>query len=153
MSPAMDIMMPEYPGRPGYYYGGYGGYYQSYYEDPFQESYYKSGCDGRGYYSYQTQGPYSKYSAYYYNGNSYSVEFNSTSGQTCYYSSEYSYWSYYGITKYDCSRKANEFVMQLSAYNKAGYLFGFLFAFTCAVIGTGASCVKLHINKRKQRHV
>lgn len=76
MEPAMDIAMPaRYPG-----YGYYGYNYQSYYEDPYQDSYYKSGCDERGYYSYETRGPYAKYSAYYYDGNSYSVEFNSSSG-------------------------------------------------------------------------
>ena len=43
-----DYIMPSYPSR----YGGYPGYYGYYENDPFEDSYYKTGCDSKGYYSY-----------------------------------------------------------------------------------------------------
>lgn len=51
-----DVM---YPGYYGGYYGGYGSYYEQVAYDPFEETSYKTACDEKGYYNYQTRGAWS----------------------------------------------------------------------------------------------
>lgn len=140
----------------GYYGGGYYGYYYYggygyYYYDPFVERTYKTSTDSRGYYTYQTVGDWSQYSAYYYMGETYRVSHNQTDGQKCDYANTYHYWSSYGKTTYWCDRQDKLFLMQHETFKFIGMVYGFVFAGVAVLVAVLASITKYVLCNRKEK--
>ena len=148
---AADIM--PYPDYRYNYYGGYYDYGLDYYYDPFVERSYKTSCDEKGYYSYQTIGDWSQYSSYLYTGKSYRVAYNATNGQRCYYNELYFYWSSYGNTEYRCYRKSEEFEMQYSPFRKFAITAALIIGIICLVFGITISLFKSNILKMGSRRI